>query len=321
MDRLLRGVVGSDHPEHVKTALLAKLASTVSARHGVASEEAKSILQFGTELCLSSASFGFEGYAGKFILSTWGKAFPADIESSITPQFMFNVVASQNVGVQCKIRALHTWLQTLREIGADLSLHFGVVRLLLAGLAAQDKGIPLDLCSEVTSVLRQFPACLPIGDALPRFVGSLIRSLSVATIEDSLCVESMAGILGNIWKGEPSLLSHSLNVIFDVISCTSGNISTPALASIVQFIPDSLVPSATEAVLSSSTVTDVHVGLALQRMIDWLEWPKAETVDKWVVAFLKALGRAKKFSVLIQVTKGRVEQVGQRLTYYVDSSL
>ena len=317
MERILRGVVTSGHPENLKRALFVKLASTVTTEGGSPSEEVKSILELGIELSLSLESSGFECFAGSLVLNAWGKAFPAELQSSLTPEFMFSVVTSENVGVAIKIRAFRSWLESLRQINADMSVHCGVVRLLLAGLAAYDKEIPLDMCSVVTDILHQFPACLPIDDALPRFVGSMIRSLSVATIED-VCVENIAAIaaiLGSIWSGQPSLLSDSLNVIFNIISSTSVSEPTPTLASVVQFIPYSLVSSATEAVLGNVSITDEHVRLALQRMIDWLEWPTAVTVDKWVLAFLKALGRARKFSVLIHVTKGRVEQVRHIATH------
>jgi ubiquitin carboxyl-terminal hydrolase 35/38 len=314
MERVLRGVLTSDHPEKLKRALIAKLASTVSAEGGSPSEEVKSIFQLGIELLLSPESTSFECFAGSLVLNSWGNVFPSELQSSLTPEFMLSVVTLENVGVTIKIRAFRNWLESLRQIGADMSIHCGVVRLLLAGLAAYDKEIPLDLCPGVADILYEFPACLPIKDALPRFIGSMIRSLSVAPIEDAVCIQNIAAILGSIWSGQPSLLSESLMVIFDIISSMSDIEPTPALASVVQFIPYSLVSSATEAVLSNASITDEHVKLALQRMIDWLKWPKAVTVDKWVLAFLKALGHARKFSVLIHVAKGRVEQVRNRVT-------
>lgn len=45
-------------------------------------------------------------------------------------------------------------------------------------------------------------------------------------------------------------------------------------------------------------------------MIDWLSWPLAQHVDTWVIALLKGLAAAQKFTILIDVTLLKIELVG-----------
>ncbi len=45
------------------------------------------------------------------------------------------------------------------------------------------------------------------------------------------------------------------------------------------------------------------------RMIDWLSWPLANHVDTWVIALLKGLAAVQKFTILIDVTLLKIEQV------------
>jgi len=45
------------------------------------------------------------------------------------------------------------------------------------------------------------------------------------------------------------------------------------------------------------------------RMIDWLSWPLANHVDTWVIALLKGLAAVQKFTILIDVTLFKIEQV------------
>lgn len=44
-------------------------------------------------------------------------------------------------------------------------------------------------------------------------------------------------------------------------------------------------------------------------MIDWLSWPLANHVDTWVIALLKGLAAVQKFTILIDVTLLKIEQV------------
>jgi len=44
-------------------------------------------------------------------------------------------------------------------------------------------------------------------------------------------------------------------------------------------------------------------------MIDWLSWPLANHVDTWVIALLKGLAAVQKFTILIDVTLFKIEQV------------
>uniref|UniRef100_A0A4W3GBV6 USP domain-containing protein n=1 Tax=Callorhinchus milii TaxID=7868 RepID=A0A4W3GBV6_CALMI len=56
---------------------------------------------------------------------------------------------------------------------------------------------------------------------------------------------------------------------------------------------------------------------ALENMIDWLSWPLAQNIDKWIVGLLKGLAAVKKFAILIDVTLSRIQQVFSRLFYPV----
>lgn len=58
------------------------------------------------------------------------------------------------------------------------------------------------------------------------------------------------------------------------------------------------------------THTDLFLWLFFSfRMIDWLSWPLAHHVDTWVIALLKGLAAVQKFTILIDVTLLKIEQV------------
>ncbi|XP_051882178.1 ubiquitin carboxyl-terminal hydrolase 35-like isoform X2 [Pristis pectinata] len=62
-------------------------------------------------------------------------------------------------------------------------------------------------------------------------------------------------------------------------------------------------------------IIDVEMMTALTNMIDWLSWPLAKNIDKWIIGLLKGLAAVKKFSILIEVTLSKIEQVFSRLFY------
>lgn len=56
-------------------------------------------------------------------------------------------------------------------------------------------------------------------------------------------------------------------------------------------------------------LTLFSLSLMFFRMIDWLSWPLANHVDTWVIALLKGLAAVQKFTILIDVTLLKMEQV------------
>uniref|UniRef100_UPI00398F3468 ubiquitin carboxyl-terminal hydrolase 35-like n=1 Tax=Pristiophorus japonicus TaxID=55135 RepID=UPI00398F3468 len=88
-----------------------------------------------------------------------------------------------------------------------------------------------------------------------------------------------------------------------------------ALATVVQYVPLELMDGVIRNLTNDDCITDIELMTALTNMVDWLSWPLVKNIDKWIIGLLKGLAAVKKFSILIEVTLSKIEQVFSRLFY------
>ena len=174
----------------------------------------------------------------------------------------------------------------------------------------------LDFCR----LLNDFRLCIPQGVYTATFCISVINAVGTFSAPKESLHEyvkgvssTIGGLLNHIWThiDEDSII-RCLQAIFVIISQETSLDPSFALGGIVQFIPTRYVDSVTRATVTDEKIGDANMKLALCRMIDWLAWPLARNIDLWVVAFLKGLAAAHKYTILIDITEDKITNVSSQ---------
>ena len=184
---------------------------------------------------------------------------------------------------------------------------------------------PSAICLKNFAVfLEEFKQCIPKGDFSTRFCVAVIQSLSLCVVPEDpkdvleyiKDVEIISKLVHFIWNNAESdtLILESLKAIFSVISDVSDTKPSFCLAAVVQYIPNSRIDDVVKFTIKS-TIDNKRMTLALQRIVDWLQWPTAKNIDQWIIIFLRGLASVKKYSILIAVTESKIDQVWIQIVF------
>ncbi|KAK7161615.1 hypothetical protein R3I94_004333 [Phoxinus phoxinus] len=323
MDKILEALVSSSHPLTVKRAIVKKVIE--AAEKEVTEEQCQALYHLTTRFILLGED-AFQRQVGLQVQEAYARYHRDEFARFFSKEYVLGLLQQGYSSLESRDPAildfLHGSLRLLISCPAVLELapllQTEVLRIIC------ERPEPAT-CAKLATILTDFPQCVPREKAGVLFCQQLVRTFAYfncpATEERELReyvtqVNRVSALLQGIWKAEPATLLPSLQEVFAIISSTDPSFEPSiALASLVQHIPLQMITVLIKSLTTDQNVKDASMTQALCRMIDWLSWPLANHVDTWVIALLKGLAAVQKFTILIDVTLFKIEQVFNRLWY------
>uniref|UniRef100_A0A672PEK7 Ubiquitin carboxyl-terminal hydrolase n=1 Tax=Sinocyclocheilus grahami TaxID=75366 RepID=A0A672PEK7_SINGR len=327
MDKILEALVSSSHPLTVKRAIVKKVME--AAEKEVTEEQCQALYHLTTRLILLGED-AFQRQVGLQVQEAYARYHRDEFARFFSKEYVLGLLQQGYGSLDHRDPAildfLHGSLRLLISCPAVLELapllQTEVLRIIC------ERPEPAT-CAKLATILMDFPQCVPREKAGVLFCQQLVRTFAYfncpATEEWELReyvtqVTRVSVLLQGIWKAEPATLLPSLQEVFAVISSTDPSFEPSiALASLVQHIPLQMITVLIKSLTTDQNVKDASMTQALCRMIDWLSWPLANHVDTWVIALLKGLAAVQKFTILIDVTLLKIEQVVPHIVPLVKS--
>ncbi|PWA30728.1 hypothetical protein CCH79_00009192, partial [Gambusia affinis] len=323
MDKILEGLISSDHSVPVKRAIVKKVVE--AAENDVTQEQCRALFTLTTRLILLGDD-AFQKQIGLQVLEAYARYHRPEFELFFCKDFVLCLLQQGYGQLEHRDAAIidyiHCCLRLLISCPSVLET-FSVIQVEVLRMVCE-RPEPA-LCARLSTLLSDFMQCIPREKSGVLFCQQLVRTISCfqcfASEERELReyvgqVTKVSTLLQNIWKAEPATLLPSLQEVFAIISSTDPSFEPSiALASLVQHIPVQMITVLIKSLTTDQNVRDASMTKALSRMIDWLSWPLAQHVDTWVIALLKGLAAVQKFTILIDVTLLKIELVFSRLWY------
>uniref|UniRef100_A0A7N6APF6 USP domain-containing protein n=1 Tax=Anabas testudineus TaxID=64144 RepID=A0A7N6APF6_ANATE len=323
MDKILEGLVSSNHSVPVKRAIVKKVVE--AAEKEVTEEQCRALFTLTTRLILLGED-GFQKQIGFQVLEAYARYHRPEFECFFSKEFVLSLLQQGYGQLDHKdpaiIDYIHCCLRLLISCPSVLEI-FSIIQVEVLRMVCE-RPEPA-LCARLGTLLSDFVQCIPRDKSGVLFCQQLVRTISYfhcfASQERELReyvgqVTKVSTLLQNIWKADPATLLPSLQEVFAIISSTDPSFDPSiALASLVQHIPVQMITVLIKSLTTDQNVKDASMTKALCRMIDWLSWPLAQHVDTWVIALLKGLAAVQKFTILIDVTLLKIELVFSRLWY------
>ncbi|XP_053399268.1 ubiquitin carboxyl-terminal hydrolase 38-like isoform X2 [Mercenaria mercenaria] len=318
MDVILKGILSSNHPYNIKRDLLIKIAEKGSSSQS--SGTVQSVLELTVKWFLEGDS-DLQCDYGLEIYKSWARHNLVTFEEFFNKDYLLTILSkkyrnSGNVGI------LLTESMKLLQRTSMFRQHCTVIE---AKAVSYVKEHPYIEClTNFAEFLLEFKECVPKGDLTLHFCTNLILSLSLCSppeVESGLVVyiksaNTVASLLSQIWSSSDSqVVLGCLKEIFRIISSPCDVEPSVCLGSLVQYLPVEMIGTVVKNVISDSSIDNNSMVTAIQRIIDWLQWPTARFVDHWVIAFLKGLASVQKYSILITVTENKADQIFEKLQF------
>uniref|UniRef100_A0A671KS69 Ubiquitin carboxyl-terminal hydrolase n=1 Tax=Sinocyclocheilus anshuiensis TaxID=1608454 RepID=A0A671KS69_9TELE len=328
MDKILEALVSSSHPLTVKRAIVKKVME--AAEKEVTEEQCQALYHLTTRLILLGED-AFQRQVGLQVQEAYARYHRDEFACFFSKEYVLGLLQQGYGSLDRRDPAildfLHGSLRLLISCPAVLELapllQTEVLRIIC------ERPEPAT-CAKLATILTDFPQCVPREKAGVLFCQQLVRTFVYfhcpATEERELReyvtrVTRVSVLLQGIWKAEPATLLPSLQEVFAIISSTDPSFEPSiALACLVQHIPLQMITVLIKSLTTDQNVKDASMTQALcKEMIDWLSWPLANHVDTWVIALLKGLAAVQKFTILIDVTLLKIEQVVPHIVPLVKS--
>ncbi|XP_067663921.1 ubiquitin carboxyl-terminal hydrolase 38-like isoform X1 [Haliotis asinina] len=317
MDRILQGIISSNHPERMKKELIDAVAVK-------GQKQAPSVISCVLEL---AAGWTLNGESELVVTSgfkvyiEWAKTNMASAEAFFNREYLVNLLSGKYRNEANVPILLHENMRLLKD-SATAQAHFKVIEA--KAISYVQEHTDLKCLNNFIVFLEDFKECIPKGDFTSKFCVTILQAMSMATIPETapemITFVKDATRIGNflhyIWsQNNKDCIMDSLRTIFSIISTPDDLDPCFCLGAVVSFIPLDMASSVVKNAISDPIIDDFSMTSAVQRMIDWLTWPTVKNIDQWVIMFLKELAAAKKYTILITVTDNKVEQVAEKLQY------
>ncbi|XP_017885995.1 ubiquitin carboxyl-terminal hydrolase 35 [Ceratina calcarata] len=104
-----------------------------------------------------------------------------------------------------------------------------------------------------------------------------------------------------------NLILICLQTLYKIISDTKGKQEPgPGLAAVLQVVKSSIIPQAVDWILSESH-SDAQLAQALKVLCSWLPKWRGDRLSIWIMEFIIGLEKRHKYSILIEVTKAKLD--------------
>nr|XP_004549396.1 ubiquitin carboxyl-terminal hydrolase 38 [Maylandia zebra] len=323
MDKILEGLVSSNHSVPVKKAIVKKVVE--AAEREVTEDQCQALFTLTTRLILLGED-AFQKQIGSQVLEAYARYHRPEFERFFSKDFVLSLLQQGYGQLDRKdpaiVEYIHCCLRLLISCPSVLEI-FSVIQVEVLRMVCERPDPAF--CARLSTLLSDFVQCIPRDKSGILFCQQLVRTISsfhcFSSQEQELReyvgqVTKVSALLQNIWKADPATLLPSLQEVFAIIASTDPSFDPAiALASLVQHIPVQMITVLIKSLTTDQNVRDANMTKALCRMIDWLSWPLAQHVDTWVIALLKGLAAVQKFTILIDVTLLKIELVFSRLWY------
>lgn len=122
-------------------------------------------------------------------------------------------------------------------------------------------------------------------------------------------VQRVSNFIGMQWnKMSEADVKMCLMEVYAILSSDDGSNKFVCLAFLSPFVKTSFLEEMTKLMILDSRSSSSTLQRVFERVTDWLRWP-AKNVDRVIISIMKILESAKHYSVLVQVTKAKIEQV------------
>ncbi|XP_069747092.1 ubiquitin carboxyl-terminal hydrolase 35-like isoform X2 [Narcine bancroftii] len=323
MDKILEAIMLSSHPTSVKNALVRHVLE--AAKKPLSQEQCMIMFESSTKFILLGDT-EFQKDVGKEILKAFAQNHTADFVKKFNVKFIVKLVQDGDGTFTKKSKDTLEYIQLgLKYIQDDTSAveAFHALQIELLRIVCEKPGSKL--CASISKLLAEHPQCIPSGKFKVVFCQQLVRSIGQfqcksqkedEIVEFLIQVNNVSTLLQRIWQAQSAVIIPSLQELFTIISSNvSSDGPSNALATVVQYVPLEIMDEVIQNLMNDDDITDVKMRTALTNMIDWLSWPLAKNIDNWIIGLLEWLAAVKKFSILIEVTLSKIEQVFSRLFY------
>lgn len=317
MDKILENMdkMLSHHPTSMKHVKRIKEAAKEPLDH----KQCMAMFELSTKFILSGDT-QFQKDVGKEVLEAFAQNHTADFEIFFNVKFILKLL-QDGYGTLSKrssdiLEYIHLGLKYIQgNTSVDEAFH--ALQIELLRIVCEKPGSKL--CACVCKLLAEYPQCIPNGKFQVVFCQQLVRCIGqfqcTSQDEDEIVkfldqVNKVSGLFQQIWWTQTTAIIPTLRELFTVISSTVGSDGpSNALATVVHYVPLEIMDEVIQNLANDDCITDVEMKTALTNTIDWLSWPLAKNADKWIIGLLKGLAAVKEFSILIQVTLSKIEQV------------
>ncbi|XP_012936317.1 ubiquitin carboxyl-terminal hydrolase 35 [Aplysia californica] len=331
MDRILEGLLESQQPEQVKSAIIARICEQgaqpthpPATVRGVFLVSYKWILHGSTNLEVAS---GFK------LLQQWGCHHLTQFTAFFTTHLVSQTLVPGQANDANVPLLIREGFRVMNTAGAHMfhehaqAVQSGVTRFVRG--AGERVAV-----RNLTLLLSEFPECMPTSEAeVSAFCLDIVRHLSVGVppqdgkeiLRFIRQTDEVSQYLSMVWRLHPAtLLSDCLAEIFRVISTPRDDATAAALensepaiclASLVKHVPIELANRVVKEAVMDSQVSETSLATAVDQMVEWLKWPTAQNVDLWIARFLTELAAGRRFTLLVHITQANVEQVAENMAY------
>ena len=319
MDVILRGLLSSDKTESIKKSLVNKIAKNGSEPKQSSDIEKMFFLCFET---IVNTDDEFSCWACKHVYEEWARYNSSTLDAMFDRErllFLLNSDFRNNDGA---IWIIHETFVVL-EKSSNSNFQQLCQTIEIKAISYVREHAKVESITQFCKLLNNFKQCIPKGDLTATFCISIINAVSSFAVPmDEKKVHifirdvtlTIGALLKHIWTHtDPECMNQCLKAIFNVISYLDDDRAVQpcvALGGIATHIPTNLINDVTKVTVSDASITDARMSEALTRMFDWLNWPLANHVEVWIIAFLKGLAAVHKYTILIKVTETEVTQVG-----------
>ncbi|XP_062577583.1 ubiquitin carboxyl-terminal hydrolase 35-like [Saccostrea cucullata] len=317
MDAILNGILTSQHSDSLKKKLITKVTENSSKPQPV--HVIRSVLQISSSWFLQGES-DIAVSEGLQVYISWAKYNLKTFEAFFDREFLLSLFSYRGKQEANAVLLLEASMELLQR-SSSYSGHVKVVEAKAISYVREHPSI--DCLTNFVNFLSKFRECLPKGDFVSTFCVSLIHSLSMCSIPQDHTeifkyiknVDRICFLIHDIWNNADSdVIMDSLKAIFGIISAIEETEPSFCLGAVVRNIPEKMIEVIVKYAIGSN-VDNTRMTTALQRVVDWLQWPTATNVHMWIITFFRSLAGAKKYSILITVTETKVEQVCQKLEF------
>lgn len=309
MDTILKGLILSDNPDNIKKDLLNKIATQGGRDQTPGMVEV--VLELTAKWYLDGKS-QLQQHHGLEIYRSWAKQNVEIFEQFFNKDFLMTLLSKRYESAGFLLAESMRILQ----VTPTFRSHCTIIEVKAVSYVREH---PLLEClTNFCEFLLEFKECIPKGEATLQFCTNLIRSLSLCSPPDDgeeivgyiKHVNKITALLAHIWNTTDSqTILACLKEIFTIISLPCDIEPSLCLGSLLPYLPTDLINTVVRNAIHDSSIDNNSMVTALQRIIDWLQWPTTKYVDTWVIEFLKGLASVQKYSILITVTENKVDQV------------
>ncbi|ESO88451.1 hypothetical protein LOTGIDRAFT_234511 [Lottia gigantea] len=318
MDSILEGILKSDHPEGAKRTLFKKIVEKGAQPH--ASNMTLPVLNLTSKWFLDGEN-DLKISAGWEIFVSWAKHNQPCVDSFFSRDYLVSLLTTKYKNEANPPLVIHQCMRIVPNKSRTNSQKI----IEASAIKFIQEHIDTVCLRNFVIFLEEYKDCVPKGKYRLKFCESLIEGLSKGKTPENQnevmqFVKDVARIvqfIHHLWQsGDASLVLDCLkNVFYILCDVTSSEEPSDCLGSLLTCVPNDVCNDVIKQAVKTDMVDNDAMTLALQRMVNWLNWPACINIDQIVIMFLKELATHKKYTVLISVTESKIESVMEKLQY------